>query len=64
MEGVGPGDEGLACTADDVSFFERDLLTSETDKRYENERKNFIDNMCVGNPDDVLFRFLGLQVSG
>ena len=64
MEGVGPGDEGLACTTDDVSFFERDLLTSETDKRYENERKNFIDNMCVGNPDDVLFRFFGLQVSG
>ena len=28
------------------------------------ERKNFIDNMCVGNPDDVLFRFFGLQVSG
>ncbi len=55
MEGVGPGDEGLACTADDVSFFERDLLTSETDKRYENERKNFIDNMCVGNLDGVLF---------
>lgn len=64
MEGVGSGDEELACAADNVSFFKRDFLTNGTDKQYENERKNFIDNMCVGNLDGVLFRFFGFQIAG
>lgn len=54
-KGLDPETKDWPARADDVSFFERDLLTSETDKRYENERKNFIDNMCVGNLDGVLF---------
>ena len=58
------GDEELACAADNVSFFKRDFLTNGTDKQYENERKNFIDNIYVGNSDYVLFRFPRFQISG